>query len=61
MYSGTIRTALNNELPLELDYREPRDVSADARSQEWAVNSEEYFVRIQPVIANDFKRLLNQI
>ena len=61
MYSGTIRTALNNELSLELDYREPREVSADARSQEWAVNSEEYFVRIQPVLANDFKRLLNQI
>ncbi len=61
MYSGTIRTALNNGLPLELDYREPRDVSADARPQEWAVNSEEYFVRIQAAIANDFKRLLNQI
>jgi hypothetical protein len=53
MYSGTIRTALNDGLPLELDYREPRDVSADARPQEWAVNSEEYFVRIQAAIAND--------
>jgi hypothetical protein len=53
MYSGTNRTALNNRLPLKLDYREPREVSADARPQEWAVNSEEYFVRIQAAIAHD--------
>jgi hypothetical protein len=61
MYSGIIRTALTNELPLELDYREPNKRGSDARSQEWAVNSEEYFARIQAVIASDFKRLLNQI
>ncbi len=61
MYSGMVRTALTNTLPLELDYREPRDVKPDARAQEWAVNSEEYFARIQAVIASDFKRLLNEI
>jgi len=61
MYFGVVRTALTNTLPLELDYLEPREVRPDARSQEWAVNSEEYVVRIQPAIANDFKRLLNQI
>jgi len=61
MYSGIVRTALTKGLPLELDYREPREVRSDARSQEWAVNSEEYFGRIQALIANDFKRLLNQI
>ena len=49
MYSGIVRTALTNTLPLELDYREPRDVKPDARAQEWAVNSEEYFARIQAV------------
>jgi hypothetical protein len=46
---------------LELDYREPREVRSNARSREWAVNSEEYFARIQALIGNDFKRLLNQI
>jgi hypothetical protein len=61
MYSGIVRTALTNGLPLEFDYREPREVRTNARSQEWTVNSEEYFARIQALIANDFKRLLNQI
>jgi hypothetical protein len=61
MYSGIVRTVLTNGLPLELDCREPREVRPDARAQEWAVNSEEYFARIQAVFANDFKRLLNQI
>jgi len=61
MYSGIVRTALSNDLPLELEYREPRQVRPDARAQEWAVNSEEYFARIQVVIASDFKRLLDEI
>ena len=43
MYSGIVRTALTNGLPLELDYRKPREVRPNARSQAWAVNSEEYF------------------
>ena len=61
MYSGIVRTALTNTLPLELDYREPRKVKPGTRAQEWDVNSEEYFARIQVVIANDFKRLLDEI
>ena len=56
MNSGIVRTALTNELPLELENREPCNVRADARSREWVVNSEEYFQRIQVLIANDFKR-----
>lgn len=61
MYSGIVRTALTNTLPLELDYREPRAERPDARAEEWAINSEEYFARIQAVIALDFKRLLHEI
>jgi hypothetical protein len=61
MNSGIVRTALTNELPLELEYREPSCVRADTRSRQWAVNSEEYFQRIQVLIANDFKRLMNEI
>ena len=61
VYSGIIRTALTKAISLELDYREPRKGMSDTRSQEWAINSEEYFARIQLLIANDFKRLLNQI
>jgi hypothetical protein len=53
MYSGTIRTALNNGLPSNSIPVSRANVSADARPQEWAVNSEEYFVRIQAAIAND--------
>jgi hypothetical protein len=58
MDSGIIRTALTNTLPLEHDCREPREVGPDARTQEWAANREEYFARIQGLIANDFKGLL---
>jgi hypothetical protein len=61
MNSGIVRTALTNELPLELEYREPSCVRADARSRQWAVNSEEYFQQIQVLIANDFKRLMSEI
>ncbi len=61
IYTGIIRTALTDDLPLELDYREPSDMKMNRRSQEWAVNSEEYFARIQALIASDFERLLNQI
>ena len=61
MIPGILRTALTNTLPLEHDYREPREVRPDARAQEWAVNSEEYFARIQVLIAKNFKRLLKQI
>jgi hypothetical protein len=39
----------------------PREVGPDARTQEWAANREEYFARIQGLIANDFKGLLYQI
>jgi hypothetical protein len=61
MKSGIVRTALTNELPLELEYREPFGAGAGARSREWAINSEDYFERIQALIANDFKRLMSQI
>ena len=60
MKSGIVRTALTNELPLELEYREPFGARTEARSREWAVNSEDYFERIK-VLANDFKRLMSQI
>ena len=60
MNSGIVRTALTNELP-RTEYREPSCVRADARSRQWAVNSEEYFQRIQVLIANDFKRLMSEI
>jgi hypothetical protein len=55
MDSGMFRTALTNGLHLELDYLEPREVSSDARSRQWALNSEECFARIQALIADDFK------
>jgi hypothetical protein len=61
MKSGIVRTALTNELPLELEYREPFGARTEARSREWAVNSEDYFERIKVLIANDFKRLMSQI
>ena len=61
MNSGMVRTALTNELHLELENREPCNVRADARSREWVVNSEEYFQRIQVLIANDFKWLMSEI
>jgi hypothetical protein len=54
MYTGIIRTAITNDLPLELNYREPSNVKAD-------VNSEEYFEQISTLIASDFRRLLQQI
>jgi hypothetical protein len=43
MKSGIVRTALTNELPLELEYRDPSCVRADARSREWAVNAKNTF------------------
>lgn len=61
MYSGIVRTALTNTLPLEHDYREPREVRPDAKAQEGAVNCEEYFARLQALIVGNFKRLLHQI
>jgi hypothetical protein len=61
MRVGIIRTAVNNDLRLELDYREPSNGRADLRPRGWAVNSEEYFEQIQALIARDFERLLNQI
>ena len=61
MHTGIIRTAIDNDLGLEFDYREPSNGGACVRPREWAVNSEEYFAQIQALIARDFDRLLNQI
>ena len=61
MRSGIIRTAVNNDLRLELDYREPSNSRAEVRPRGWAVHSEEYFEQIQALIARDFERLLHQI
>jgi len=58
MDSGIVRTALTNTLPLEHDCREPREVGPEARAQEWDANREEYFARIQALIADEFERLL---
>ena len=58
MDSGIIRTALTNTLPLEHDYREPLEIGPNARAQEWVANREEYFARIQALMADDFKGLL---
>jgi len=44
MYSGIVRTALTNGLPLELSITVIRArLKPDARWQEWAANREEYF------------------
>jgi hypothetical protein len=61
MQTGIIRTAIDNDLRLELDYRQPSNGGACVRPREWTVNSEEYFEQIQALIARDFERLLNQI
>jgi hypothetical protein len=58
---GIIRTAVKSDLSLELDYREPSNGRADVRPRGWAVNSEEYFEKIQALIARDFERLLHQM
>jgi hypothetical protein len=45
MYSGIVRTASTNGLPLELSITVIRaSPKPDARWQEWAVNREEYFI-----------------
>ena len=45
MYSGIVRTALANGLPLELSIAVIRArPKLDARWQEWAVNREEYVI-----------------